>query len=92
MHQGCVPVSRGEFEELITRPMGVVRGEILKALELADIKPDEVRLVLRTGGSSSIPMFVRMLEEIFDPSTVQERPVFTTVVHGLARCAQELWA
>ena len=66
--------------------------EILKALELADIKPEEVSLVLRTGGSSSIPMFVRMLEEIFDPSTVQERPVFTTVVHGPARCAQELWA
>lgn len=41
---------------------------------------------------SCIPMFVSMLEDIFDSSTVQERPAFTTVVHGLARDAQELWA
>jgi hypothetical protein len=83
---------RGEFEDLIARPMGVVRGEILKAFELAEIGPEEVSLVLRTGGSSSIPMFVQMLEEIFGPTTVQERPVFTTVVHGLASYARELWA
>jgi len=87
-----IPVTRGEFEELIVRPMEIVRGEILKALELAEIGPEEVSLVLRTGGSSSIPAFVQILEEIFDPSTVQERPVYTTVVHGLATYAQELWA
>jgi hypothetical chaperone protein len=87
-----IPVTRGEFEELIVRPMEIVRGEILKALELAEIGPEEVSLVLRTGGSSSIPAFVQILDEIFDPSTVQERPVYTTVVHGLATYAQELWA
>jgi hypothetical chaperone protein len=87
-----IPLVRGEFEDLIARPLGVARGEIVRALELAAIGPEEVSLVLRTGGSSSIPMFVQMLEEIFDPATVQERPVFTTVVHGLASYAQELWA
>ncbi len=51
----------------------------------AAIGPETISLVLRTGGSSSIPAFVRILEEIFDPSVIQERPVYTTVVHGLAR-------
>jgi hypothetical chaperone protein len=87
-----IPVSREGFEQLIARPMEIVRGEILKALQIADVSPEHVSLVLRTGGSSSIPAFVRMLEEIFDPSIVQERPVYTTVVHGLASYAQEVWA
>jgi hypothetical protein len=47
--------------------------------------------VLRTGGSSSIPAFVRILERTFDPSVIQERPVYTTVVHGLALHALEQW-
>lgn len=86
-----VPVTRSEFEALIVSQLEIVRREILKALEIAEIGPEEVGLVLRTGGSSSIPAFVRILEEIFDPSIVQERPVYTTVVHGLASYAQELW-
>jgi hypothetical chaperone protein len=86
-----IPVTRSEFEELIASRMEIIRSEILKALEIAEISPEEVSLVLRTGGSSSIPAFVHMLEEIFDPSIVQERPVYTTVVHGLASYAQELW-
>jgi hypothetical protein len=35
---------------------------------------------------------VRVLEDIFDPSVIQERPVYTTVVHGLAMYALEQWS
>ena len=87
-----IPVSREEFEGLIAKPMEIVRREVLKALEIADVSSEDVSLVLRTGGSSGIPTFVRMLEETFGPSVVQERPVYTTVVHGLASYAQEVWA
>lgn len=87
-----VPVTRREFEALIAEPMRAVQAEILKALEIAGIRPEDVSLVLRTGGSSSIPAFIRILEDIFDPAIVQERPVYTTVVHGLAKHAQEIWA
>ena len=87
-----IPVSREEFEGLIAKPMEIVHGEVLKALEIADVRAEDVSLVLRTGGSSSIPTFVRMLEETFGPSVVQERPVYTTVVRGLASYAQEVWA
>jgi hypothetical chaperone protein len=87
-----VPVSRREFEALIAEPIRSVRAEILTALKNAGIGPKDVSLVLRTGGSSSIPAFIQMLEEIFDPAIVQERPVYTTVVYGLAKKAQEVWA
>jgi len=83
-----IPVPRGDFEELIAKPMQDVRAVLVEALNQAGIGPEDVNLVLRTGGSSSIPAFVRILEEIFDPSVIQERPVYTTVVHGLASYAQ----
>jgi hypothetical chaperone protein len=86
-----VPVQRDEFEQLISESMAAVRVEILRALKDADVAPENVSLVLRTGGSSSIPAFARILEEIFDPSVIQERPVYTTVAHGLAMYALGQW-
>jgi hypothetical chaperone protein len=87
-----IPVQRNEFERLISKPMHAVRSEILRALKDAGIGPDNVSLVLRTGGSSRVPAFVRILEEMFDPSVIQERPVYTTVVHGLAMYALGQWS
>jgi len=86
-----VPVRRDEFENMISGPMQAVRAEILQAIRDAGIGPQDVSLVLRTGGSSSIPAFVRILEGIFHPSVIQERPVYTTVVDGLARYALGQW-
>lgn len=86
-----VPVRREEFEELIAEPMQAVRDVILRAIRDAGVGPEDISLVLRTGGSSSIPAFVQILEDIFDPSVIQERPVYTTVVDGLARFALGQW-
>jgi hypothetical chaperone protein len=85
-------VRRDEFEDLISGPMLSVRAEVLRALEDAGVPPGGINLVLRTGGSSSIPAFVQILEDIFDPSVIQERPVYTTVVHGLAMYALGQWS
>ncbi len=87
-----IPVRRDEFEHLISEPMQSVRTEILAAVKDAGIAPEKIGLVLRTGGSSSIPAFVQILEEIFDPSVIQERPVYTTVVNGLAMYALGQWS
>jgi hypothetical chaperone protein len=86
-----IPVEREEFEEAIAAPMQSVRDAVLRAVDDAGIRPESINLVLRTGGSSSIPAFVRILEDIFDPSVIQERPVYTTVVHGLAMFALGQW-
>ena len=86
-----IPVRREEFERLIAEHLQAVEDAILRALDDGRVSPEAVSLVLRTGGSSSIPAFVRILEDIFDPSVIQERPVYTTVVHGLALYALEQW-
>jgi hypothetical chaperone protein len=87
-----IPIYRAEFEQLIAPSMDVVTDCILRALDDAGIDPPQVSLVLRTGGSSSIPAFVRILEELFGPSVIRERPVYTTVVRGLAMHALEHWS
>ena len=86
-----IPVRREEFEDLISEKMQAVRAEILRAVHDAGVAPEKIGLVLRTGGSSSIPAFVQILEDIFVPSAIQERPVYTTVVNGLAMYSLGLW-
>jgi hypothetical chaperone protein len=87
-----IPMQRSEFEALIAPDLGVIADTIRTALGRADVKPGDVNLVVRTGGSSSIPAFVRMLEGIFHADRVQARDPFTTVVHGLGTYAQQRWA
>jgi hypothetical chaperone protein len=87
-----IPVTRDEFEALIAKAMDAITDCITQALADAGVEPQQVSLVLRTGGSSSIPAFVRILEETFDPSVIRERPVYTTVVRGLAMNALEHWS
>ena len=87
-----IPLRRSEFEPLIAPDIAVIADTIRTALERADVKPGDVNLVVRTGGSSSIPAFVRMLEGIFPVDRLQARDPFTTVVHGLGVYAQQRWA
>jgi len=87
-----IPVSRRRFEQIIAPDLEVIRGRIAAALDQAGVSPSAVDAVLRTGGSSSVPAFIRLLGEMFQPHKVQERPVYTTVVKGLAAHARERWA
>lgn len=87
-----VPVRREEFEALIAPHLEVIFGQIQAALDSKQIDAGDVSLVLRTGGSSSIPAFVEGLESMFGAAMVSERPVYTTVVHGLGTYAQMEWS
>ena len=64
--------------------MEAVKGIILKTLEKAGVKPDEVDKVVRTGGSSLIPVFADMLEEIFGREKITLFETFTSIASGLA--------
>ena len=86
-----IPVARDEFEALINRDLALVHHVIMATLEQADAQPEDITMVLRTGGTGTIPAFVRQLEETFGPRKVEARPAFTSVVHGLGLRAQEVW-
>lgn len=86
-----LPLDRPTFERIIRSDLEQVRLCLEDALDSAGVKPHEVDFVTRTGGSSQIPAFGRMLSELFPNAEVVQKDPFTCVVAGLAEYAGEEW-
>lgn len=78
------PITRDEFEAAISLQLRAARDCALAAVERAACAPDEIALVITTGGSSLIPAFRRMLLEAFPRATLTTADTFTSVAAGLA--------
>lgn len=93
MHMGEIDfderIPRWDFERLIGPDVRKVERCIDRALAAAGLAPQDIDVVLRTGGSSRIPRFVRMLADTFGAHKLQEMDVFTGVASGLAIAAWE---
>ncbi|NTW97570.1 MAG: Hsp70 family protein [Oscillochloris sp.] len=93
MHMGEIDfdetVPRWDFERLIGPDVRAVEACIDRALAAGGLRPADIDVVLRTGGSSRIPRFVRMLAEKFGAEKLQEMDVFTGVASGMAVAAYE---
>jgi hypothetical chaperone protein len=93
MHMGEIDfdetVPRWDFERLIGPDVRAVETCIDRALAAGGMTPNDIDVVLRTGGSSRIPRFVKMLAEKFGPDKLQEMDVFTGVASGMAVAAYE---
>ena len=79
-----VEITRAEFEEIIRLRVDEVRETVLRTLKNANIEPDQIDVVVRTGGSSLIPVFENMLTNIFGKERVVEFDPFTSIGAGLA--------
>jgi hypothetical chaperone protein len=82
---------RATFEELIADDLERVRWCLEDVIDAAGVTRDEVAFVTRTGGSSQIPAYSRLVSEVFPAVEVVERDPFTCVVAGLAEYAGEEW-
>lgn len=93
MHLGEIDfderIPRWDFERLIGPDVRAVEKCIDRALEQAGLGPAEVDVILRTGGSSRVPRFVKMLADKFGAAKLQEMDVFTGVASGLGVAAWE---
>ena len=76
-------VTRERFESLIAPLLKRFEEAVYDSLDQAGVKPEDVQLVIRTGGSSLIPAVKRILENLF-PGKVIEHDPFTSVAAGLA--------
>ena len=79
-----IEIKKVEFEEIIKPRIDEVRKTILRTLESAKLDPNEINVVVRTGGSSLIPAFERMLVDIFGSNRITQFDPFTSVAAGLA--------
>jgi hypothetical chaperone protein len=77
-------LSRPEFESAVSAQVNAARACAEEALTAAGLAPDEIDLVVTTGGSSLIPVFQRMLRETFPRAAFEASDAFTSVAAGLA--------
>ncbi len=76
-------LTRRQFEALIADLLQRVEDAVDETLESARLRPDQVDIVLRTGGSSLIPAVCDLLQDRFPHQVVDHDP-FTSVATGLA--------
>lgn len=76
--------TRTQFETDIQAYLGRVEKMLLDTLAASGLEPGAVDAVVKTGGSSNIPLFSSMLTRIFGVQKVKETNSFSSVVAGLA--------
>lgn len=81
--------TRHQLETDIAPYLSEVEKVLLDTIARSGLEPAQIEAVVKTGGSSSIPMFTEMLARIFGREKVKESNVFTSVVAGLAIKARE---
>jgi hypothetical chaperone protein len=78
-----VAVTRAHLNQMLAAMMLRIGDLIRQVLAQANLRPTEVDIVVRTGGSSQI-VAVRQLLEQFFPGKVTQHDPFTSVAGGLA--------
>jgi len=81
------PMTVEQLETIIAAD--VVRTEdcVEESMTASGLYPEQIDVVLATGGSSAIPIFQRMLERKFGAGKVRKHDLFVGVTQGLAVAA-----
>lgn len=82
-------ITRDRFELMIAKELAAVEEGVHRVVEEAGLTPDDIQVVLRTGGSSAVPAFVNMLAGIFSEDRLMELEPLVSVVGGMAVIAQD---
>ena len=81
------PMTTEQFETIIAADVARTEQCVDQAVGASEIEPEDIDIVLATGGSSAIPVFRRMLERKFGSGKVKRHDLFTGVTQGLAVAA-----
>jgi hypothetical chaperone protein len=76
--------TRSQFEADIQAYTAPVERIVLDTLASAGLGIEDIDAVVKTGGSSSIPLFTEMLVRLFGTGKVRKTNPFSSVVAGLA--------
>ena len=76
--------TRTQFEMDIQAYLLLVEKVLLETIENSGLKIGDIDAVVKTGGSSNIPIFIEMLTRLFGANKVTGTNAFSSVVAGLA--------
>jgi hypothetical chaperone protein len=85
-------IPRSQFEALIQPEVARIAAALDSVMAKAAKRPEEVALVINTGGSSQIPVFSQLLAAYFPTAAIssETEEVLTGVVQGLAIFGHDL--
>ncbi len=76
--------TRVQFEADIRDHYQQIENILLETVAASGLEPEQIDVVVKTGGSSSIPLFSDMLGRVFGAERVKESNTFSSVTGGLA--------
>jgi hypothetical chaperone protein len=76
--------ARAQFEKDIWSMYNRIEQVVLATIVDSGLEPEQIDAVVKTGGSSSIPLFTSLLERIFGVEKVVASHPFNSVTAGLA--------
>jgi hypothetical chaperone protein len=82
--------TRSQFENDIQEHIEKIEKLVKDTVIASGLKPDQIQAVVKTGGSSNIPVFTYMLKRIFGAERVVSSNTFSSVVAGLAIQAKQM--
>jgi hypothetical chaperone protein len=80
-------IALAEFENIIAPVAAKIEDAIDESLALASVKPEAIKRVLLTGGTSQIPMLSRMVANKFGEEKIVRPDYFSSVATGLGYVA-----
>lgn len=84
------PVARTEFEAIINQEFRIIEQNLDETVAASGLRPDQIDAVIRTGGSSQIPLFEGLLQQKFGPEKVRASNIFSSVTSGLGITAYRI--
>ncbi len=81
-------ITRQEFEQIIMPEYRIIERHLDETVHASGLRPAEIDVVIRTGGSSQIPLFQQLLAHKFGTDKVKAIDIFGSVTSGLGVIAQ----
>ena len=80
-------ISLGEFEDMIVKVVKKIEQSIIDSLNAASVKPQDIKRVILTGGTSQVPLISQSVIKIFGQEKILRPDFFSSVATGLGYVA-----
>ncbi len=76
--------SRKDFEDSLQNDIKKIKNSLFDCIKMAKIKPEQIELIILTGGSTEIPIIQKTMTDIFPKAEISQGNKLSSVGLGLA--------
>lgn len=84
-------INREDFRKIVWQDVGRIVQSMRQVMEKADVKNEDIDVIIKTGGSSRTFFIQELLKNIFPKAEIYENNSFTDVTAGLAVSGNRLF-